>query len=247
MKKLLALGLLVVSSFAYSQDVKLKNFDWKVTDIKSRGLNSNNLFAKLDRKFINLKSSICSNRAIMWNHELEGKYSIDTGKIFLFYTKSSGVNEQSLRGWWYHVAPVVSDAGVLTVLDAGFPGFIKEPMTTTAWMQKFSRKEKCKEIQPHETELLKEMFTGTLYPEVTSYGVNQCYYMITPSPYWTPATIATEILGHDENGRPARISRDKINDGELEFACMEATTNKVGRFLGAAAAKEKCQEFVKRY
>src|SRR5690606_28509557 len=108
----------VVSSFAYAQDVKLKNFDWKVTDIKSRGLTSMNIFERMDRKFINLKSSICSNRALMWNHEIEGKYNIDTAKVFLFYTKESGVNEQSIRGWWYHVAPVVSDRGVLTVLDA---------------------------------------------------------------------------------------------------------------------------------
>lgn len=247
MKKLFVISLLIVSSFAYAQDVKLNNFDWKVTDIKSRGLNSNKLFKELDRKFINLKSSICSNRAHMWSYELEGKYNIDTGKVFLFYTKESGVNEQSIRGWWYHVAPVVSDKGVLTVLDGGFPGFIKEPMSIYGWMQKFSRHERCKEIQPHETELIKEMFNGSLYPDVTPYGVHKCYYMVTPSPYWTPATIATEILGHDENGRPARIDRTEINTWELEYACMEATTNKLGRIFGAAAAKEKCEEFIKRY
>lgn len=247
MKKLFAFGLLALSTFAYSQDVKLKNFDWTVTDIKSRGLTSQKLYENLDRKFINLKSSICSNRALMWNNDLEGQYNIDTAKIFLFHTKASGVNETSFRGWWYHVAPVVSDGGVLTVIDGGFPGFIKEPMTTTSWMQRFSRKTTCKEIQPHETELIERMFVGSFYPEETSYGINQCYYMIAPSPYWTPATIATEILGYDENGKPARLSREKINKWELEYACMEATTNKAGRFFGAALAKEKCEEYVSRY
>ncbi|HLW56697.1 MAG TPA: protein-glutamine glutaminase family protein [Bacteriovoracaceae bacterium] len=247
MKKLFTFSLLAFTTLAYSQDVKLKNFDWTVTDIKSRGLNSKSLFDKLDRKFINLKSSICSNRAHMWAYDLEGKHNIDTAKIFLFYTKESGVNETSLRGWWYHVAPVVSDKGVLTVLDGGFPGFIKSPLTTNEWMEKFSRHPRCKEIQPHETELIERMFVGALYPDVTPYGVHKCYYMITPSPYWTPATIATEILGRDENGRPARIDRTEINLGELEFACMEATTTKLGRIFGGISAKEKCEEFISKY
>lgn len=238
---------MALSTMAFAQDVKLKNFDWTLTDIKSKGLNSKTLFDRMDRKFINLKSSICSNRAIMWNYELEGRYNIDTGKIFLFYTKESGINEQSLRGWWYHVAPVVNENGVVTVLDAGFPGFIKSPITTTEWLQKFSKHSKCKEIQPHETGLIERMFVGSLYPDLTEYGYNKCYYMITPSPYWTPATIATEILGRDENGRPARIDRTKINHGELEYACLEATTNKLGRFFGGVAAKEKCEEFINKY
>lgn len=247
MKKLFAVSMLMLSSMTFAAEMKLNNFNWTLTDISSKGLKSETLYKNIERKLINFKSSICSNRALMWNYELEGKYNIDTAKIFLFYTKSSGINEQSLRGWWYHVAPVVNEKGVATVIDGGFPSFIPGPMTTEAWMQKFSKVDKCKEIQPHETELIEKMFNGSLYDEVTPYGYNRCYYMITPSPFWTPMTIATEILGRDENGRAPRISRDRINQGELEYACIEATTNRVGRFLGGAGAKEKCEEFMSRY
>lgn len=247
MKKLFALSMLMLSSMTFATDLKLNNFNYHLTDISKKGLKSETLYKSLERKLINLKSSICANRALMWNHQLEGQYGIDTGKIFLFYTKSSGINEQSFRGWWYHVAPVVNEKGVVTVVDGGFPSFIPGPMTAEQWLQKFSKVAKCKEIQPHETELIEKMYNQSLYSEVTPYGYNRCYYMITPSAFWTPLTIATEILGVDENGRPARISRERINRGELEYACIEAITNKLGRFFGGVAAKEKCEEFINKY
>jgi hypothetical protein len=74
-----------------------------MTNIASQGLDKETPFSRMDRKFIKPKSSICSNRALMWANDFKQKWNLDTAKVFLFYTKKKG--DVSRKTWWYHVAP----------------------------------------------------------------------------------------------------------------------------------------------
>lgn len=61
MKMSLLLSLLSFSVLA--KDIKLKDYDWELTDILSKGQTRNVLFSQMDRDFIKTGESICSNRA----------------------------------------------------------------------------------------------------------------------------------------------------------------------------------------
>src|SRR5690606_35712136 len=125
-------GLLLISFQTLAFDHELKDFSWSVTDISRKNLSKETLFSRLDRNFINLKSSICSNRALMWAHDMKKNYNLDTAKVFLFYTKKEG--QFRLKTWWYHVAPVINESGKLWVLDGGFPGMIDRPLSIQEWL-----------------------------------------------------------------------------------------------------------------
>lgn len=224
---------------AVAADLKLKDYDWSLSDVAQRGLTKEKLFSGMDRDFIRTKDSICSNRAMMWVHNFKEKHDIDTGKIFLFYTKKKG--DISLKTWWYHVAPVINENGNVWVMDAGFPGWITRPISGTEWLSKFANSTNCKEINATETDLLELIFNGQTFPHQTRYGYHDCYYKIVPHTIWTPEILAMNLLGRDSDGRPTRIDRDVVDREELYQACLEATTSKIGFALGTN--KKECKEY----
>ncbi|MFP5385878.1 MAG: protein-glutamine glutaminase family protein [Bacteriovoracia bacterium] len=235
----LSLLFLLISFTAIAGDLKIKDFEWHLTDISDKGLTKESLFSRMDRDFIVPKSSICSNRALMWANNFKKNQKLDTGKIFLFYTKKKG--EISLKTWWYHVAPVINENGNVWVMDAGFPGFIDSPISTNEWLLKFSSSNNCKEIQSHETELVELIFKSWTFPHRTSYGYYDCYYKIVPHTLWTPEIVAMNILGKNASGEPVRVERHEIDKDELYQACLEATTSKLGYALGTN--KKECKEY----
>lgn len=175
----------------------------------------------------------------MWVNDLKKRQNIDAAKIFLFYTDKSG--EVGKKHWWYHVSPMVNENGKLWVLDAGFPGWIDEPLSISEWLEKFTSSNKCKEIKAGDTDLVQKMFNMRQYPRHTKHGYFECYYRITPSGYWTPESIAMNILGVDPEGAPVRHVRDEIDTDELMQACKEATTSTFSFF-----GEEKCRKYVYR-
>lgn len=231
--------LLLISFQTLAFDQTLKDFNWPLTDISKKGLRKEALFSRMDRDFIDLGSSICSNRALMWAHDLKRSYNLNTAKVFLFYTKKKG--KISLKTWWYHVAPVVNEKGKTWVLDAGFPGFIDRPMTIQEWLLKFADSTNCKEIHSRETELVELIFSGRTFPRRTSYGRYDCYYKVVPHTLWTPEVVAKNILGRDADGEPVRLERHEIDKEELYKACLEATTSKLGYLVGAH--KKECKAY----
>lgn len=242
MKVVLLLMLMVSSFHSSAHGMALEEYDWKLTDVTTKGFTKETLFTRMDRKFIKVNSSICSNRALMWSHDFKRHYSIDSAKIFLFYTKTTG--EIGRKTWWYHVAPVINEKGALWVLDAGFPRKIKGPLETSKWLISFAGSKNCKEIRSGENELIERMFYSTPFPESTVYGRYDCYYRIVPGTYWTPATVAQNLLGRDINGRPVRHERQEMNRDELYQSCLEATTTKLEYVLGAGV--EKCKKYTGR-
>lgn len=224
-------------------DIQIKDYKWTMTDIASKGLTKEALFSKMDRDFIKTGKSICSNRALMWANDFKRDYNLDTGKIFLFFTKKR--EEPTFRReWWYHVSPVVNERGQVVVMDAGFSGSLKTPFTVAQWLEYFADTANCKEINANETELIEYIWTQQVFPKQTAYGHHTCYYKIVPHTLWTPDVVAKNLLGRDSTGRPVRVERPEINKDELMQACLEATTGKLGWALGNG--KKKCEEYVAR-
>lgn len=242
MKFIFTLIVLTLSTLTFAQEINLSEYNWKMTDIAKKGFTKESLFTKMDRKEIKLGSSICSNRALLWAHDFKRFYDIDSAKIFLFYTKMTG--EIGRKTWWYHVAPVVNEKGNLWVLDAGFPSKIKGPKVSTEWLHAFSGSTNCKEIKAGENDLIERMFRMATFPERTAYGTYDCYYRIVPGPFWTPASVAKNLLGVNERGQPVRFERDEFDKEELYQACVEATASKIGRALGTSV--ERCKKLVGR-
>lgn len=234
------LALTLLCSSAFAQEVVIPDFNSKMTDITTKGFTKDTLFKKMNRNIMKLGASICSNRALVWTHDFKRFQDIDAGKVFLFYTKKS--EQIGQKTWWYHVAPVVNESGSLIVLDAGFPGFVTEPMAPADWFKKFTGSSNCKEIKASETDLLERMFKGYVFPKVTEYGTYDCYYKYAPAAYWTPASVAKNLLGKDENDRPINYVRDEFDAEELMTACMEASTRSIGRVFGSG--KKKCEEYL---
>jgi len=102
-----------------------------------------------------IKSSICSNRAMVWNYEMKQQYDVDSKKIFIHYTniyQLIGYNEgrhiskaeryfrTKLPGskiWVYHVAPSIVVDGQDIVLDKQYRD---GPVTALEWEAKYTRK-----------------------------------------------------------------------------------------------------------
>ena len=241
MKPIIAALAFSLTTAAFAQEVTLKDFNnWKMTEVTTKGHTKESLFKNMNRNMIKLGASICSNRALVWAYDFKRFQNIDSGKIFLFYTKKTGDVGQTT--WWYHVSPVINEKGTIYALDAGFPGGIDSPLTTGDWLKKFSGSRNCKEIQQHETDLVQRMFKGYVYPETTSYGTYDCYYKITPGAYWTPSTIAQGLLGVDHTGSPVPPRSEEIDPDEVKFACVEAVTSPVGRVLGGG--RKKCSKYL---
>jgi hypothetical protein len=240
LKMAFILSLLI--SHAFSNEIKLPDYDWKLSDIRSKGLDRNILFSEMDRTFIKTKSSICSNRALMWANDFKQIHNINTGKIFLFYTKKS--KSPLRKTWWYHVAPVVNDDGTIWVLDAGFPYMVDGPQSIQEWFESFANSSECKEIKATEKDLIEFIYKQKVFPTQTSYGKFNCYFKIVPHPFWTPEIVAENLLGKNSQGRPVITIRNEIIENELYQACLEATTDKFGFALGRN--KKECREYSQR-
>lgn len=233
--------LLGLSAGLQAQNISLPEYgNWQVTDVASKRLTKESLYSRMDTRFVKTKSSICSNRALVWVYDFKRFFGVDAAKIFLFYTPKNG--EVGRKTWWYHVSPMINENGQLWVMDAGFPKFIDTPLSKEEWLTKFVGSSNCKEIKAGENELIERMFIGRVYPQTTRYGTYDCYYRITPAGYWTPASIAQNLLGVDEAGLPIHHVRDEIDHGELMQACTEASSGVFGRVLGDP--KGNCRKYL---
>lgn len=240
MKLSIALIAITFALPALARDILLRDYNYNVTDISTRGLTKERLFEQMERSFLKLNSSICSNRALVWAFNFERYFSINTAKLFLFYTDKTG--EAGDKTWWYHVTPLVNENGELWALDAGFPSFVRTPLTPNAWLTKFAGSANCKEILPGEDDLIEKMFSKRRFPSVTRYGTYDCYYRITSAPYWTPSTVAQELLGRNRSGVPGQYTRDRILPDEVLQSCIEASTTPIGGFLSRPG--KKCREYL---
>ncbi|MGE3611237.1 MAG: protein-glutamine glutaminase family protein [Bacteriovoracaceae bacterium] len=240
MKYLVLLAIVLSSNLAFSSDIDIKGFNAKMTEISDKGLDPLKVFNSLNTDLVKTSSSICANRAHIWTYDLKRFNNVDSGKIFLFYTKKdrTGLSEKT---WWYHVAPVVSYQSEPWVVDAGFPGWVKGPLRPNKWLEHFTGSETCKEIETYDQDLLRLMFKNRVYPKETIHGVHKCYYIVVPATYWWPAYIAQNLLGEDEKGEPINFTRETYEIDELYSACLEASAGAFGQWFGTGV--KKCMEY----
>lgn len=238
--KLLLLLTTLISFSGLAQDLGLRDYNYTVTDIARRGITKERIYQGLNRDFLKLGSSICSNRALIWAHDIQRQYGVQSAKIFLFYTEKTG--EASDKTWWYHVAPMVNENGTLWVVDGGFPRFVRQPLLPNDWLKKFAGSTNCKEITAADDDLIDRMFRKQTFPENTRHGTYDCYYHIAAAPLWTPSTVAQHLTQRDRNGNPINFYRDRIQTGELMQACVEASSTPLGGLF--SNNKKKCREYL---
>ena len=235
--------LLVFSSLLHAAPIWLREFNYAATDIADRGFTKEELFKKMNHPLIRKSDSICSNRSLMWNYDFKTSLELDTPNIFLFYTPKTG-NVGPVT-WWYHVVPLVNEKGRFWAMDAGYPHRIKGPLPIDSWLKEWNGRDTvCKEIKEGEDDLVALMFKEQGFPENTRYGRYDCYYKITPGPYWTPNHLAQHLLGRDSAGRPVRLVRDDYKKDEVMEACIETSTSPIGWTW--VPTLSKCRYFVYR-
>lgn len=225
---------------AAAQDIFLPDYNTHLTDVESVGLTKERVFRQLDRNVVDVFESVCSNRAHVWTYQLAKQRSITAGKIFVFYTDRSGMARE--ENWWYHVAPVISAKGEFVVVDGGLPGVINGPLSMQGWFKKIVNYTDCRELTAADEDLIPNMFTMSRMPKQSLQGVSDCYYRITSAPYWTPKTIALNLLGRDETGAPISFERDDFVEGEVLAACLEVTTR--GLNPGTERKIKRCRKFL---
>jgi hypothetical protein len=239
MKFSLFLALLLPLA-AVAQDIFLPDYNTHLTDVESVGLTKERVFRQLDRNLVDVYESVCSNRAHVWTYQLAKQKQITAGKIFVFYTDRSGMARQ--ENWWYHVAPIISAKGELSVIDGGLPGVIDKPLTKDAWFKKIVNYTACREITSEDVDLIPNMFTMIRMPKMSLAGVSDCYYRITSAPYWTPKTIALNLLGKNEAGEPISFERTDFVENEVLAACLEVSTT--GLNPGTERRLKRCRKFL---
>lgn len=241
MKNLLILASAAfLANFAHAQSVPLPDYNWSTEDIALSNLKKEDMFKAMNRDLIKLGSSICSNRAMIWLYDFKRNYNVDGSKLFLFYTGKTG--DAGAKTWWYHVTPMIVENGTEFTMDAGFPGSIKSPLLVKDWIKKFTGSTNCKEIRANETDLIERMFKGQTFPETTQYGTYDCYYKKVPAGYWTPSSVAMNLLGVTINGTPTTFERPEIDKDDVYAACKEAVTGPISYALGGGA--KKCKKYL---
>lgn len=226
----------------------IKDFNYQLTDVATKGLRKESIFASMERNFIDLEKSICANRAHLWAYDMfrfNGR--INTGKIFIFFGSSVWKKEDK-KTYMYHVAPYIVENGTEYVMEASYPEVTK-PLTVEEWIENetYNRVKgtECLEITAQDTDLTEYFYERKILPEKRGNGKPgaRCYIRKVPGHYWFPASIAYHDLKRDDEGKPVTHNPTTFDKEEVMDACVEAASTKLGRLLGGG--KAKCKSHLK--
>lgn len=239
--------ILLCSAFSASAADYLKDFDYKLTDIATKGLKKETLFENMERGMLDLENSICANRAHLWGYDLFKQGRINTGKIFIFFGSSIWRKEDK-HGYMYHVAPYIIENGNEYVMEASY-GDVKKPLTVDEWIENETynrvKGSDCLEITAEDTDLTEYFYERHTLPEKRSSGKQgaRCYIRKVPGHYWFPTSIALHDLKKDEDGKKVEYNPQSFDVDDVLEACIEAASSKIGRFFGGG--KAKCKKHLK--
>lgn len=243
MKLLICLFMVLTVSFAYASG-EIADFDYHLTDLSSKGLRKEDLFAKMERSMLDLERSICANRAHLWAYDFFREHNINTGKIFIFFGSSIWTDKDK-HGYMYHVAPYILENGKEFVMEAGYPSEVKRPLTVNEWIEnetydRVSARD-CLEINSNDTDLTEYFYERINLPEKRSGGKTgaRCYIRKVPGHYWFPTSIALHDLRKDEEGNSIDFDPKTFDKNDVLEACIEAASTKLGRLFGGGKAKCK--------
>jgi len=231
---------------AFSADVPISGYHYAVTDIKSKGLTSQQLFDSVSFSWMDLEHSVCANRAHIWSYDLHRKYGINTGTIFVFF--GAKVWENQKHSYWYHAGTYVVENGKELVLERSYPDVFK-PLSVVEWMDNEMEgrvpASGCIEIKKDEdVDLTSRFYYHGFLPNVRDNGkpAFDCYYRKVPGFYPYPETVAEMELGVDVNGNKIDYDLENYNQDTLYSACVDAFSG--GKFFKKGDARDFCNAYL---
>jgi hypothetical protein len=246
MKYKLALTLAIMSWLSLANSTGyIDDFNYQLTDINDKNLKKEVLFKQLLRDNVDLKDAICANKAHVWGFQIERKYDIRTGKIFVFFGRSAWKKEK--KGWMYHVAPYVVENNKEWVLEASYPNEITRPLKVTEWLENETdgriKASQCIEISAADSDLTEYFYERYNLPEKRKLRRGAvCYFRKVPGYYWFPASIAYHDLKKDEKGQTVSYNPNKFDKDDVLKACIEILDSKIGRLFGGN--KKECKKLL---
>lgn len=244
--KTLISSILLCFAFGASAQGYIKDFNYQLTDIASKGLKKESLFENMEREMLDLENSICANRAHLWAYDFSRQAGIKTGKIFIFFGSSIWKKEDK-HGYMYHVAPYIIENGHEYVMEASY-GDLTRPLTVDEWIENETynrvKGSDCLEINATDTDLTEYFYQRHTLPEkrLGKPGA-RCYIRKVPGHYWFPTSIALHDLKKDEAGKKVDYNPQGFDPDDVFDACVEAASSKVGRVFGGG--KSKCKKHLK--
>lgn len=246
---LVAFGLVFSwgASASLPRGAYLPYYQYTVSDVAQMGLTSQRLFQELMRTSMDLKNSVCSNRAHFWGYDLYRKYKIQPGRIFVFFISDIWANDK--QGWMYHAGTYVMENGEVKVLEGSYPDEVFKPLTITEWidteMEGREDPKKCIEITEADTDLTEYFFARNNLPAVRSNGKPgaPCYYRMVPGYLPYPASVAEVELKRDARGNPSDYSPKGFDLDEVFAACEDSFSG--GKFMKRAAARQFCKSYLR--
>lgn len=243
MKTFMTSILFLATSTAFGAGY-LKDYNYQLTDIASKGLRKETLFAQTETSFMDLEKSICANRAHVWGYDLFRFNKINTGKIFIFFGASIW-KKSDKHGYMYHVAPYIIENGTEYVMETSYPSELKAPVTVEEWIESETynrvKGSDCLEITAADTDLTEYFYERQTLPETRASGKTgaRCYIRKVPGHYWFPTSIAIHDLKKDEEGKKVEYDPQTFDVEDVLEACVETASSRLGRFFGGGRAKCK--------
>ena len=219
---------------SFASDVPIPGYSYSVTDIQSQGLNSQALFSSMSTSWMDLKHSVCSNRAYIWSYDLHRKYGLNTGTIFVFFGEK--VWERQKKSYWYHAATYIVENGKELVLEGSYPDEVFKPLTVVEWMDNEMEgrvdASRCVELKKSEDQDLTQLFYyHSFLPSNRAHGKDayHCYYRKVPGYIPYPETVAELELGVEESGEKIDYQLKSYDQGILYQACLDAFSRRGSR------------------
>src|SRR5690606_36907915 len=153
------------------------------------------------------------------------------------------------KGWMYHVAPYILENNQEYVMEASYPGEVLKPLTIEEWIESETdgkvKGKDCLEITAKDTDLTEYFYARYNLPERRENGrpSARCYYRKVPGYYWFPTSIAMHDLKKDDEGETIDFAPKQFFKEDVLHACVEITTRRFGRALGAG--RRQCKEYLR--
>jgi hypothetical protein len=180
-------------------------------------------------------NSICANRADIWTYIMRKNSAVQTGKVFIHFTKDGQADEN--KQWAYHVAPFVIVNGEEMVLDSAFDVFHGKPVKLSEWTKYFGKSANCVELDPLHNPAHMKLEQNNLPNDrvnpitYTRGGARQypstegiCYIRKVPMYYSYPIQVYGADLALSGQGQYSSFVRNDFDKDEILSACRQALT-----------------------
>lgn len=228
-------------------DGAMPYYHYQLTDIAKVGLTSKQLFSEVRNDWMELKHSVCSNRAHIWGYDMYRHHNINVGRIFIFFTADVWKGEK--KGYMYHAGTYVIENGQEWVLERSYNEVFR-PLTIVEWMDNEMEGKapasQCIEITEKDTDLTEYFYERYNLPRKREGGKPSapCYFRKVPGYLPYPASVAEIDFKKDADGKPSTYNPTDFDFNEVMTACIDSRVgHKKLRQIGAA---DFCRSYLRR-